>query len=115
MTTPQPTPERPRLIAHEEASRRFILGIGSQRIAFDCSVRATNLPPHTGDKPAPVLRFRKIRNRRPILPPADSLLFLPFAGHALSKAPARCIGLLCLNHLGDIGHGRRFCFLPLVL
>jgi hypothetical protein len=37
----QPSEERPRLIAHEEASRRFILGIGSQRIAFDCSVRAT--------------------------------------------------------------------------
>jgi len=59
MTAPQPTPERPRLIAHEEASRRFILGIGSQRIAFDCSVRATNLPPHTGDKPAPVLPLPK--------------------------------------------------------
>jgi len=55
----QPSEERPRLIADEEASRRFILGIGSQRIAFDCSVRATNLPPHTGDKPAPVLPLPK--------------------------------------------------------
>ena len=55
----QPSEEHPRLISHEEASRRFILGIGSQRIAFDCSVRATNLPPHTGDKPAPVLPLPK--------------------------------------------------------
>jgi hypothetical protein len=61
ITTPQSQENnvRPRLVAYDEASRRFIIAVGCQRTAFDLKVTATRLPPHTGDAPAPVLPVRK--------------------------------------------------------
>jgi hypothetical protein len=53
-----PAPEN-RLIASDDQSRRLIVGIGSQRFAFDTYTRITELPPATGDRPAPVLSMRK--------------------------------------------------------
>jgi hypothetical protein len=53
ITTPKPD-EKPRIVAQDEVSRRIILAIGPQRVAFDLSTRITRLPPETGDKPATV-------------------------------------------------------------
>jgi hypothetical protein len=39
------TEDKARMIAQDETSRRFILGVGKHRIAFDFSTRVTHLPP----------------------------------------------------------------------
>jgi hypothetical protein len=52
------------LIATDEKSKRFILAVGKQRIAFDFITRVTELTPYARDQPAPVLPI-KSRNRRP--------------------------------------------------
>jgi hypothetical protein len=44
-----------KLIAKDPEGQRIIIGIGSQRIAFDFYHRITHLPPETGDQPADVL------------------------------------------------------------
>src|ERR1700688_3061234 len=48
----QPTPK---LVAQDDQTKRVIIGIGRQRIAFDLTTRITHLPPNTGDHPAVVL------------------------------------------------------------
>jgi hypothetical protein len=65
--TPKVVPmidNRPRLIASDEKSKRFILSIGGDRVAFDFTTRVTKLPPNTGDKPAEVLLFKKPPNQK---------------------------------------------------
>ena len=47
-----------RLIAEDNQSRRFILGVGKHRIAFDFTSRVTRLPDGTGDQPARVLPMK---------------------------------------------------------
>ena len=47
-----------KLVAVCERSKRFILNVGPDRVAFDWSMRATKLAPRTGDQPAPVLPIR---------------------------------------------------------
>ena len=49
------TEQKPKLIARDEQTNRIIVGIGSQRMAFDFTTRITHLPPNTGDQPAAVL------------------------------------------------------------
>jgi hypothetical protein len=49
------TEQKPKLIARDEETNRIIIGIGSQRMAFDFTTRITHLPPNTGDQPAAVL------------------------------------------------------------
>ena len=58
------TEEKRGVIATDEKSQRVILAIGKQRVAFDFFTRITNLPPHTGDRPAPVLPMSKKRKER---------------------------------------------------
>jgi hypothetical protein len=53
-----------RLIAADEKTKRFILAIGKQRVAFDFTTRVTKLPPTAGDQPADVLPFEKKKNPR---------------------------------------------------
>jgi hypothetical protein len=53
-----PPPEN-RIIATDEVSRRVIVGIGRRRIAFDFFTRVTELPPATGDRPAPIVPIKK--------------------------------------------------------
>ena len=55
------TPDKYRLIASDETSHRVIFGIGKQRVAFDFFTRITELPPATGDHPAPVAVIKKGR------------------------------------------------------
>ena len=55
------TEEKHQVIAADQKSRRVIIGIGQQRIAFDLFTRVTRLAPHTGDQPAPVVTMRKKR------------------------------------------------------
>jgi len=43
------------LIARDTEAQRIIVGIGSERLAFDFFTRITKLPPHAGDQPAAVL------------------------------------------------------------
>jgi len=50
-----------RIIASDDQSRRVIVGIGKRRIAFDFFTQITELPPATGDCPAPVLPMKKNR------------------------------------------------------
>ena len=50
-----------RIIASDDQSRRVIVGIGKQRVAFDFFTRITQLPPTTGDRPASVLPIKKNR------------------------------------------------------
>ena len=61
-----------RLIAADEKTKRFILGIGKQRIAFDFTTRVTNLPPAAGDQPADVLPFEKRRSGDTGIPGPDN-------------------------------------------
>ena len=56
------TQDKWRLIASDEESRRIIFGIGERRVAFDYFTRITELPPHRGDHPAPVVLMQKQRN-----------------------------------------------------
>jgi hypothetical protein len=64
------TEEKRSVIAADEKSRRFVLAIGKQRIAFDFLTRVTELPPRAGDQPAPVVPIKRpqelelIRRRR---------------------------------------------------
>ena len=50
-----------RLIAIDEESSRMIFGIGERRFAFDFLSRVTELPRHTGDRPAHVVALKKPR------------------------------------------------------
>jgi hypothetical protein len=56
---------RCRKIAEDSGSRRFILGIGKHRIAFDFTSKVTRLPDGTGDQPAPVLPMKSKKPERP--------------------------------------------------
>jgi len=47
-----------KLVAECERSKRFILNVGPDRVAFDWSIRATKLSPKTGDQPAQVLPMK---------------------------------------------------------
>lgn len=63
-------PDRPALLAQDETQtgrvhkRRFILGIGTQRIAFDFTSRVTELKPGTGDAPAPVVPLKNSSRKK---------------------------------------------------
>jgi hypothetical protein len=57
---PFPSPEN-RVIASDEETRRIIFRIGRRRLAFDFFTRVTELPPTTGDRPAPVITMKKNR------------------------------------------------------
>lgn len=57
--------DKPTLVAKDETSRRYILQIGSDRVAFDYTLRVTKLAPNTGDARAGCFRSR----RRPTLAP----------------------------------------------
>jgi hypothetical protein len=63
-------PDRPELLARDETQvggvckRRFILGIGTQRIAFDFTSRVTELKPGTGDVPAPVVPLKNSSRKK---------------------------------------------------
>jgi hypothetical protein len=53
---PEPiSPDRPRLIASDKVTKRVIIAIGGQRLAYDFTTRITRLPPATGDHPAPIV------------------------------------------------------------
>jgi hypothetical protein len=54
-----------KLVAVCERSKRFILNVGPDRVAFDWSMRATKLAPGTGDRPALVLQIKKGSNKKP--------------------------------------------------
>jgi hypothetical protein len=62
------TEEKRSVIATDERSKRFILAIGKQRLAFDFLTRVTELPPRTGDQPAEILPIKKRREPEPIRP-----------------------------------------------
>ena len=64
ITTPPATEQNPRLVAHDQASHRFIIAVGTDRTAYDFSVRATRLPPLTANEPAPVVPLRKKKSAR---------------------------------------------------
>ncbi len=49
------TEEKRKLTATDEKTKRFILAIGNQRVAFDFSTCITKLPQGTGSQPARVL------------------------------------------------------------
>ena len=53
------SPNRPRVIASDEVTNRIIIAIGSQRLAYDFTTRITELPPSTGDQPAPVVPLKR--------------------------------------------------------
>jgi hypothetical protein len=53
------------LIATDEKSKRFILAVGKQRIAFDFITRVTELTPYAGDQPAPVLSIKSPKRQPP--------------------------------------------------
>ena len=62
--TPKVVPiaeDKAKIIAQDEKTYRFILGVGKQRVAMDFLTRITNLPPRTGDQPADVLPMKKKR------------------------------------------------------
>jgi hypothetical protein len=54
-----------RMVAEDERTSRFILGVGKSRIAFDFRTRVTRLPDGTGDQPAPVLPMNRKKRERP--------------------------------------------------
>ena len=56
---------KPRLVAMDEKSRRYILQIGRDRVAFDYTLRATKLQPLKGDEPASLLQMKKRASARP--------------------------------------------------
>ena len=58
------TEEKRQVIATDQKSQRILIGIGTQRIAFDLFTRITHLPPHTGDRPAPILPMSKKRRNQ---------------------------------------------------
>jgi hypothetical protein len=65
--TPKVVPiEEPkrRLVAADEKTNRYILQIGSDRVAFDFTTRVTRLSPSTGDQPAEVVALSTERPKR---------------------------------------------------
>ena len=60
------TEAKQRLIATDEKTKRFILAVGKQRIAFDFFTRISELPPTTGDQPARVLSMEKHPESKPV-------------------------------------------------
>jgi hypothetical protein len=64
-----PIKESPRrLVAVCEHSKRFILNVGPDRVAFDWSMRATKLSPGTGNQAATVLPIEKGSDKKPRKP-----------------------------------------------
>jgi hypothetical protein len=59
------TEQNDRLIATDERTKRFILAVGNQRVAFDFLTRITELHPRTGDHPARVLSMEKHPELKP--------------------------------------------------
>lgn len=57
--------EKRNVIATGETSKRFIMAIGNQRVAFDFLTRVTELPPATGNQPA-VAPMKKRQDPQPI-------------------------------------------------
>jgi hypothetical protein len=55
------TEQKAKLIARDEETNRIIVGIGSQRLAFDVTTRVTHLRPHTGDQTASVVPLHSRR------------------------------------------------------
>ena len=62
ITTPPANEQQARLIAHDHASHRFVLAVGTDRTAYDFSVRAAPLPPLNAE-PAPVVPL--VKKKRP--------------------------------------------------
>jgi hypothetical protein len=60
------TEVKQRLIATDERANRFIMAIGTQRIAFDFLTRITQLPVRTGNHPARVISMEKRPESRPM-------------------------------------------------
>ena len=52
------------MVAEDERTRRFILGVGKHRIAFDFTSRVTRLPDGTGDQPAAVTPMKREDTRK---------------------------------------------------
>jgi hypothetical protein len=62
--TPKVVPikeDRCRTIAEDKHSKRFILGIGKRRIAFDFTTLVTDLPEGTCDQPARLLPMKSLK------------------------------------------------------
>jgi hypothetical protein len=57
------TEVKQRLIATAEKTNRFIMAVGTQRVAFDFLTRITELPVRTGNHPAQVISMEKRPNR----------------------------------------------------
>jgi hypothetical protein len=51
------------MIAADQVTKRFIIGIGSQRLAYDFTTTITKLPPTTGDQPAPVVPLKQRKRK----------------------------------------------------
>lgn len=66
--TPKVVPiaeDRCKEIAEDPRTRRFILGVGKHRFAFDFATRVTELAEGTGDQPAPVVQMKTKKRDRP--------------------------------------------------
>jgi hypothetical protein len=48
-----------RVIASDAVTHRMIVAIGGERFAYDVTARITELPPTTGDQPAPLMPLKK--------------------------------------------------------
>jgi len=59
-----PTPFKARLIAADEATHRYIISVGRDRIAYDMTTRITRLAATTGDQPAQVLPIKQPRGKK---------------------------------------------------
>ena len=71
-----PFPSREnQIIASDDQSRRIIFRIGKRRMAFDFFTRVTELPPNTGDRPAPVLPMKKNRDQNRTSPKKEARIF----------------------------------------
>ena len=60
------TEVKQRLIATDEKANRFIMAIGTQRVAFDFLTRITELPTGTGNHPAGVISMEKRPESKPV-------------------------------------------------
>jgi hypothetical protein len=54
------------LIATDERTSRFIMAIGTQRVAFDFLTRITELPTRTENHPARVISMEKHPESKPV-------------------------------------------------
>jgi hypothetical protein len=54
-----------RVIASDAETNRMIIAIGRERFAYDVTTRITQLPPMTGDQPAPVVPLKSLRVKKP--------------------------------------------------